>query len=219
MKNTVVVAFLGKKESGKDTAGNVFIENGFDRIAFADPLKQFIMRVYDLDEKHFYGSNDDKTAPIQRLGKSACQGPEAPVSGRMLMQYVGTEIFRALDPDVWARYINRYLLAVHKYNQRKTISGRVQRLLRRCKCVVVTDLRFPNEAHFLRSLRPHGVKVVIFYIDRDTKHKDQHSSETMVEQTRKYVDAIIPNHGTLDEFLVHVRMTFHTMQSLENEHA
>ena len=43
MSDKIIIAFSGKKQSGKDTAAKIFTQNyGFTKVSFAEPLKKHL---------------------------------------------------------------------------------------------------------------------------------------------------------------------------------
>lgn len=58
------------------------------------------------------------------------------MSGRELLEFVGTNCFRALDPDIWINLTMR----------------RIKAFMERCMRVVISDVRFENEAAMIKSL-------------------------------------------------------------------
>jgi dephospho-CoA kinase len=55
MKKPLIIGMAGKMGSGKDTAGNYLInEYQFQRIAFADNLKEMAMKVFNLTYQQCY---------------------------------------------------------------------------------------------------------------------------------------------------------------------
>lgn len=121
-----IFGFTGPAGSGKDTAGAILIQNGFNRFAFADHLKATLAVLFEpmgLTLAHF-NDRDLKETTIEIFGKSP----------RELMQSFGTDWARKLvHPDIW-------LMAAE--GNLKKMSGRI----------VVTDIRFENEANLVRSL-------------------------------------------------------------------
>lgn len=112
--------------------------------SFADPLKNICTQVLGLDHAQCYGSDDDKNSKThvawddlpyeirEKYAKSnkknAIATPrKGPMSGREVMQILGTDIFRKMDQTCWARAL---------YN---TIEKDGHSL------AIITDARFPNE--------------------------------------------------------------------------
>jgi hypothetical protein len=116
-----IVAFCGKKRSGKDTAGDSIANLGYYPIGFADPIKEMCQIVFEFDDEQVYGSKKGKTDELWGF------------SPRWAMQTIGTELFRdKIGEDVWVKS----LLA-------RIDSSKVNKF-------AVTDVRFPNEVDHLQ---------------------------------------------------------------------
>lgn len=119
-----IIGLCGGIGAGKDTVADYLIEaHGFQRVSFADPLKAACAKVYGelgVDPRHFFGSQLDKAEPIDVLSG---------VTGRKILETVGTQGFRAAYEDTWVDVA----LA--------SSSGRI----------VTTDCRFPNEFAAIRA--------------------------------------------------------------------
>lgn len=61
-----VIAISGWKRSGKDTAANLLISEGYERVAFADVLKDMVAQEYNIPREHCDDPNF-KEAPILHL--------------------------------------------------------------------------------------------------------------------------------------------------------
>lgn len=80
--------------AGKDTVAAILDEVfDFERIALAEPLKQFCAEVFEFSREQLWGGSEHRNRPN-------AQG----VTPRRALQTLGTEWGRALDPDVWIRY-------------------------------------------------------------------------------------------------------------------
>ena len=126
-----------------------------------------------------------------RIGDIVCHEP-GPMTGREVMQFAGTEIFRKMYHNVWAESTVR----------------RIQK--DESKFAVITDCRFPNE---VEAVQKAGGKVIRF--TRNPHPEDTHESETALDQENfdwgKF-DAVIDNsnmtisdqngalHHALEEF-------------------
>ncbi len=81
----MLIGLVGKAGSGKTTIANLLIRKyGFERMAFADPLKEMLIKA-------------------GMCTRDECYGEKTKMS-RWLMQKVGTEIFREqIDEDFWVK--------------------------------------------------------------------------------------------------------------------
>ncbi len=122
-----IVGISGKARSGKDTFANELVsEFGFVKINLADPLREFISNITGIPVKELVdGVRKEEIIPW--LG----------VSPRKLMQTVGTEWGRdTIDPEIWL----------------KVLYVKVQSLIQAGHPgVVIADVRFANEAEYIRN--------------------------------------------------------------------
>lgn len=103
--------------------------------------------------------------------------------GRTLLQKVGTEVFRAIDPDIWVNFL-------------KTI---VRAFPTRWSYIVIPDARFTNEIFNWYDItdKIHLVRVVRPDLDSQlTEEQQLHPSETSLDAMD--MDEII-NSGNADE--------------------
>lgn len=107
--------------SGKGAIGEILAREGWIQMGFADPVKQMAMELFNLTVDQVYGYNGyDREREL----------PEWGMSVRQILQQLGTEVGRSIHPDVWIRH------AIRRWTPR----------LERGQDVVVSDLRFVNEA-------------------------------------------------------------------------
>lgn len=112
-----VVGITGRAQSGKDTLGSIYQALGYERLAFADRLKEETSRL------------------LIRLGIRSTpvdwSDPEEKAQYRGLLIQLG-EGARTADPNVWIRPVERA----------------IDQLV---APVVITDVRYSNEAEMIRS--------------------------------------------------------------------
>jgi hypothetical protein len=110
---TKIIAFSGRKQSGKSTSGE-YIKNliydieptiSVKTYSFADPLKKDIcINLLGLTEQQCYGSDEDKNT-ITMIRWEDMLGYNGNLKGfmtaREVMEYVGTKIFRKMKDDIW----------------------------------------------------------------------------------------------------------------------
>lgn len=117
-----IIALMGQKGSGKDTAAKAFIDQGYEGFAFADPIKRYIERTFNIP----YDILNNR-----RLKETVLEEHWCDLSPRRLMQLVG-DAFRLHDKNYWVDL--------------------TEQLIIKCESpVVVTDLRYPNEYDMIRK--------------------------------------------------------------------
>lgn len=162
-----LVGLIGKKRVGKDTFAAVLVEEfGFARVAFADPLKETALTI---DPLLPYGMDD-----MQRLADAVAgdgwettkdEYPEA----RRFLQRLGDGV-RQFDPEFWVRA--GMAQADRLRHDRPMGSMGIP-----AKPVVITDVRYPNEADAIREAGGTLVRIVRPGVDDG----DTHASETALD--------------------------------------
>lgn len=168
----IMIGLTGRARTGKTTAaehltGTYLLEH----YAFADPLRDGLMAIFNLDPTDFEG--DRKEQPLAWLDHSP----------RQLMQSMGTEWARnTVHPDVWVKLAEQNLDYMTK--SLGAVTG-----------FVVSDVRFDNEADFIR--RSGGTIIHIWRADAQSVNP--HTSEKGIEGNVN--DLLVANNGTVEEFL------------------
>jgi hypothetical protein len=182
----MIIGLAGFKGSGKDTVAAYLVKkHGFERKAYADPLKQSIAALFDIPFTEVDRLKNDDRARVA-IGDLEEQRrlfpiPEYPVmSFRQILQRYGTEAHRdVFGQDFWLEYT----LPSNGY-----YSGR---------SIVVTDVRFANE---VKRIKDFGGS--IWLVDRVTDRSsfDPHASEKLDFGT----DLTVPNRGTIDDLYARI---------------
>ena len=176
-KPYTLVGFTGAAGSGKDTAAVPLLSNGYRRLSFADPLKAGLRAMFGLTREHTDG--ELKGFDVEPYG----------VSTRRMMQTLGTEWGRDLiHPDVW---LLRAEETIKEWQAAGPLPG-----------VVVTDVRFENEANWLR--RQGGV---LIHVRRSGAGTVAHASEAGVAPAEG--DFTVNNDGSIAELHEHVAIALH----------
>lgn len=167
-----ILGVAGRKRSGKDTLAALMSEFGYQRVALADKVREYLYIlnpiIFELDGKRMYLRD-----LVDAFGWDFVKDryPEA----RRLMQFMGTELGR----NTWGE----------DYWTQKAEGVITERGLER---VVITDIRFQDEISWV-----HGHKGIVVRIDRPaTVVEDSHVSETGVDSLTD-IDIIIDNSGDL----------------------
>lgn len=162
-----LIGIAGRAGSGKDTAGAHLVENhGFQQYAFADPIRAMLGALGAFPAGDLI-NRDTKEMVIDWLGKSP----------RQMAQTLGTEWGRELvHPKLWI------LMAQRRWDAAKAAT----------QSLVITDVRFANEADWIRSqggqvigLDRPGIEVV-----------SAHASEQF--GLSSLADLVIYNNDTID---------------------
>jgi GTPase SAR1 family protein len=170
MANPIIIGITGKKGVGKSTVSD-YITNKYEfaEAAFADTLKCACMEIFKLNSRQLFGTQADKER-IDDYWK---------VSPRKIMQEVGHAI-REIGTNV--PELNRiWIRSLHKEIE-----------LRKLHKVVISDVRYPDEAESINEYYKKGWDVCIIKITRDLPDVDNHESETQEIKA----DYIINNNGT-----------------------
>lgn len=167
-----LIALTGYAGTGKDTVRAILEQHGYKGLALADPLRNMIEALlgYAGADFNYMEQRELKEAAIPQLG----------VSYRHLAQTLGTEWGRgSIRPDLWLHLTGLRLDAI----QRGTF-------IHRFNGVVISDVRFVNEAEWVRKRGG-----VIWRIEREGVERVRaHVSESQIYAFA--ADRVIPNHGT-----------------------
>lgn len=169
-----LIGLTGPARSGKDSVADALAGKGMQSYALAGPLKAGLRAMFDLTHEHTDGPL--KEDPIDVLGG---------VTPRRLMQTLGTEWARhTVHDDVWL------WLAGRKWDRVVENCGRGLRGL------VITDIRFDNEAEWIRDRGG-----AIFHVQRPghASNVSFHASEAGVAYKPEAGDVRVLNDGTLDD--------------------
>ena len=142
-----IIGFIGLAGSGKDTAAQALINNGYRRVAFADHIK-FVAGQCGWD-----GAKDER--------------------GRKLLQDIGMAL-RAYDEDTWVNCVQDSNAFRFNHN------------------LVITDVRFLNEAKFVK--RNNGI---VIRIVRPGQVAENHESE--LKQSEVPADYEVANDGSVED--------------------
>jgi hypothetical protein len=196
----IIIGLVAEKESGKTTTFNLIKEQlpSAQELMLAGHLKDVCAKVLNMD-LYFFESQAEKekllSAPIVltlsqiqefarrfELVMSADQiqrhvGKSLPTT-RKVLQYVGTDILRAVDDDIHLKWAMKLAPESDTY--------------------VVTDIRFPNEFNFFAK----EPTFLPFSIDRkkegDVTESASHASESHIPELKKRCLAELNNNGSLE---------------------
>ena len=188
----LVIGLHGSKGSGKDQFFTVLRKNfpqlDIQKIAYADPIKTEVMRIFGLQNEEQYDLF--KWTQVQFCLQSGQNTPDC-VSGRQVVREIGM-LMRRYNSDQFIQYVNQRIAASPN------------------TLWCVTDLRFDNELQSLQLLD----NSIIVKIKRPGYNFDGHETET--ELPNSECSSIINNDGTLEQYeekiLDAMRSIFNTLR-------
>ena len=162
-----VICISGKAQHGKDTTAGIvknlleYMDHKVLIMHYADLLKYICKTYFGWD-----GNKDDK--------------------GRTLLQYVGTDVVRAKDPEYWAKFVLNFLKLFKD----------------EWEYVLIPDCRFPNEIMTFMGELP----VVHWRVTRPnfksplSEEQQNHPSEIALDDFP--ANELIVNDGSLDDLII-----------------
>ena len=123
-----VIGLAGLAGSGKSTTAHHLIRHyGFCEASFAESLKQLVAREFGYDRSMLDDFDFKETPDLRWNG----------VTPREILQIIGTDAFRRIDPDFWCKRLFKQLDKIGRQG--------IERW-------VIPDVRFPNEVEYIRAL-------------------------------------------------------------------
>lgn len=166
----MIIGLTGYAQSGKDTVAKILTDNyGYARIAFADKIREYLYEMNPLID-YIVGEPIFLKERVKRDGwEQTKQNPHV----RRVLQNAGVAARKVFGEDFW---IYQALSDVAPQDK-----------------VIVTDVRFKNEADWIK-----GFGGQIWRVNRDgVGAVNGHISES--EMAEYPVDFTINNNGTLNE--------------------
>ncbi len=153
-----LVGLIGEAGSGKSTvAHHLAARYGFVELSVAQPLKDLCVEQFGWDARR-----------MDELAYKEEQDPLLPAgwTRRKVLQHIGTDCFRSIDPNHWVKQNAAAIRTEIKANH----------------SVAIADVRFPNEIEMIRQLG--GVIVLVRRAgDFEGTTSSRHSSENAWRET------------------------------------
>lgn len=166
----LLIGIAGKKGSGK-TETSKSIQQLFPHctvriVSFATPLKECIQKLFNLDSKYLFGSFVEKETII----------PDWNVSGRQLMQIIGTDIIRNQFKELFPMLPDNIFI----HSMRLKLESITEDI------IICDDVRFKDECDFI-----HKMGGIIIYVSskQDNGNYDDHESENDIIEYDEHVYA------------------------------
>lgn len=139
----MIIGLSGYAQTGKDTAAGFMAPLGFERLAFADPLKQVALEINPYIDAYRHRLGDI-------VGPNGWEFAKRLPEVRSLLQRLGVSVREHVDSDAWVKATMRKAHPGGRY--------------------VITDVRFPNEAKAITFRGGYIVRVTRPGVDAVNAH-------------------------------------------------
>ena len=187
----MIIGICGLIGSGKGSVADILVENhNFEKLSFADKLKDGVASVFSWDRDMLEGDTD--RSRIWREKQDEFWTPETAMSvtPRLILQLIGTDCMRnGFFDGIWVSLVKQKILESPDKNW------------------IIPDVRFPNEVKMIQSVKGQVWQIRRgelpgWFIDKRDNNIDPitvHASEwAWIDQDNAF-EQIIQNDGSLDE--------------------
>lgn len=184
-ENKVILGITGFKDSGKDTTGNILVDNyDFEKFSFADSLKDVLSAIFGWDRDLLEGNTKESREWREQIDHWWAKELGIPeFTPRFAMQNIGTNVLREKFHDkIWISSLKN-----------KIINSKSNK-------IVVTDIRFPNEAKLIRDL--DGKLVSVSRGKKPDWYSIAHIANLGVDENNKTGD-VTSAYNALDSLSIH----------------
>lgn len=194
----MIIGLLGFISSGKGTAGEYFVEQGYTSLSFADSLKNATSAIFGWDRALLEGDTDESREFREQVDQFWSNKFGKDITPRYILQYMGTEVCRHnLLDSIWVDSLER---KIHQHQN-----------------VVITDVRFNNEISFLKALgakfiqvdrldtRPEWYELYNTCMETIPKEWDKFAKAKNIHTSEyewignKDIDYVVENDSTIDD--------------------
>ena len=181
----IVVGLTGKAGAGKDTVADRLVErHGFQKMALAGPLKGVLGAMDPIigTNPYYPGQSMKLSDALARCGGEDGVKKLFP-EYRRLLQKLGTEGIRSIDPEFWIKAAMQEIYKLPKDAR-----------------VVFTDVRFPNEADVFLYRLHNTATTELWQVDRPQGRGElvaAHASEDHVGNMGEQV--MVRNNGLIED--------------------
>ena len=202
----MIIGICGLIGSGKGTVADILVEHhGFQKLSFADKLKDGVAAVYGWDRSMLEGDTDTSRVWREQVDTYWTKETGREITPRLVLQEFGTDCMRnGFDDSIWVSLVKKQMIDNPHLNY------------------VIPDVRFPNEMNMIKELSEGEVWQVRrgelpewwgnAVLDNNTnsdlmKSYSVHASEWKWIDTNDKFEAIIYNDATLEELHSQVEQT------------
>ncbi|OUV25080.1 MAG: hypothetical protein CBC57_05905 [Euryarchaeota archaeon TMED97] len=189
----MIIGICGLIGSGKGTVADILVENhNFEKLSFADKLKDGVASVFDWDRDMLEGDTDRSRIWREKADVFWSSETGKEITPRLVLQLFGTDCMRnGFFDGIWVSLVKQKILENPNKNW------------------VIPDVRFPNEVKMIQSVQGQVWQVrrgdlpVWFMDKRDNgvEPTNVHASEwAWIDQDESF-NEIIQNDDSLEELL------------------
>ena len=189
----MIIGICGLIGSGKGTVADILVENhNFEKLSFADKLKDGVASVFGWDRDMLEGDTDRSRIWREKEDEFWTNEVGTPVTPRLVLQLFGTDCMRnGFFDGIWVSLVKQKILENPDKNW------------------VIPDVRFPNEVKMIQSVQGQVWQVrrgelpswFLEKRDNSIEPKDVHASEWAWIDKDESFEQIIQNDGSLEDLL------------------
>lgn len=201
----MIIGICGLIGSGKGTVADILVDyHDFQKISFADKLKDGVAAVFGWDRAMLEGDTDRSRLWREKVDEYWTRETGREITPRLVLQEFGTDCMRMGFYDcIWVSLVKKHMIDNPHVNY------------------VIPDVRFPNEMSMIRKLNGEvwqvrrgelpewwGTAILDNTTNSDLmKSYDVHASEWKWIDTNNKFENILYNDATLEELYSQVEQT------------
>ena len=204
----MIIGICGLIGSGKGTVADILVDyHNFQKISFADKLKDGVAQVFGWDRALLEGDTDRSRLWREKVDEYWTKETGREITPRLVLQEFGTDCMRMGFYDgIWVSLVKKHMLDNPHVNY------------------VIPDVRFPNEMSMIRELdgevwqvrrgeQPDWWQFAVLDNNTDSRFMDEynvHPSEWKWADSNDKFEHILYNDSTLDALYSQVEQTLST---------
>tara|TARA_B100000941_G_scaffold113615_1_gene79837 strand:- start:188 stop:778 length:591 start_codon:yes stop_codon:yes gene_type:complete len=189
----MIIGICGLIGSGKGTVADILVENhNFEKLSFADKLKDGVSAVFGWDRQMLEGDNDESRQWREEKDRFWSKETGKTITPRLILQLFGTDCMRnGYFDGIWVSLVKQKIIDNPDTNW------------------VIPDVRFPNEVKMIQNAQGEVWQVrrgdlPVWFIDKrdnGVEPTDVHASEWAWIDRDESFEQIIQNDDSLEELL------------------
>ena len=189
----MIIGICGLIGSGKGTVADILVEqHNFEKLSFADKLKDGVSSVFGWNRQMLEGDTDDSRKWREETDKFWTEETGETITPRLILQLFGTDCMRnGYFDGIWVSLVKQKIIDNPDTNW------------------VIPDVRFPNEVKMIQNAQGEVWQVRRgelpgWFIDKRDNNIDPltvHASEWAWIDRDESFEQIIQNDDSLEELL------------------